>query len=92
MLNYNIAKRIQKMFRVSEVITVNEEAITPIYIYKVRENVEKFSIKEVDLKEYLVRFAPRDRKPYIDLLLQKIYHPTEKDNQKDEVLRLSSLR
>ncbi len=90
MLNYNIAKRIQKMFRVSEVITVNEEAITPIY--KVRENVEKFSIKEVDLKEYLVRFAPRDRKPYIDLLLQKIYHPTEEDNQKDEVLRLSSLR
>lgn len=72
MLNYNIAKRIQKMFRVSEVITVNEEAITPIY--KVRENVEKFSIKEVDL------------------LLQKIYHPTEEDNQKDEVLRLSSLR
>mgnify|MGYP004461678455 CR=1 FL=1 len=93
MLDYNIAKRIQKMFRASEVITVNEEAITPIY--KVRENVEKFSIKEVDLKEYLVRFAPRDRKPYIDLLLQKIYlllqkiyHPTEEDNQKDEMLRL----
>lgn len=90
MLNYNIAKRIQEMFRASEVITVNEEAITPIY--KVRENAEKFSIKEVDLKEYLVRFAPRDCKPYIDLLLQKIYHPTEEDNQKDEMLRLSSLR
>ena len=90
MLDYNIAKRIQKMFRVSEVITVNEEAITPIY--KVRENVEKFSIKEVDLKEYFVWFAPRDGKPYIDLLLQKIYHPTEEDNQKDEILKLSSLR
>ena len=89
-MDYKTQKRIQKMFRVSEVITVNEEAITPIY--KVRENVEKFSIKEVDLKEYLVRFAPRDCKPYIDLLLQKIYHPTEEDNQKDEVLRLSSLR
>ena len=89
-MDYKTQKRIQKMFRVSEVITVNEEAITPIY--KVRENVEKFSIKEVDLKEYLVRFAPRDRKPYIDLLLQKIYHPTEEDNQKDEMLRLSSLR
>ena len=71
-------------------ISTISKAITPIY--KVRENVEKFSIKEVDLKEYLVRFAPRDRKPYIDLLLQKIYHPTEEDNQKDEVLRLSSLR
>lgn len=90
MLDYNIAKRIQEMFRVSEVTTVNEEAITPIY--KVRENVEKFSIKEVDLKEYLVRFTVTWRKPYIDLLLQKIYHPTEEDNQKDEMLRLSSLR
>ncbi len=90
MLDYNIAKRIQKMFRASEVITVNEEAITPIY--KVRENVEKFSIKEVDLKEYFVWFAPCDGKPYIDLLLQKIYHPTEEDYQKDEILKLSSLR
>ena len=90
MLDYNIAKRIQKMFRASEVITVNEEAITPIY--KVRENVEKFSIKEVDLKEYLVEFAPRGCKPYIDLLFQKIYHPTEEDNQKNEILKLSSLR
>ena len=80
------------MFRVSEVTTVNEEALTPIYIYKVRENVEKFSIKEVDLKEYLVEFAPRGCKPYINLLLQKIYHPTEEDNQKDEIVRLASLR
>ena len=89
-MNSKLAKRIQEMFRVSEVITVNEEAITPIY--KVRESVEKFSIKEVDLKEYLVWFAPRDGKSYIDLLLQKIYHPTEEDNQKDEILKLSSLR
>ena len=90
MLDYNIERRIQEMFRVSEVITVNEEAITPIW--KVRESVEKFSIRERDLKEYLVWFAPRDRKPYIDLLLQKIYHPTKEDNQKDEILKLSSLR
>ena len=47
-MNSKLAKRIQEMFRVSEIITVNEEAITPIY--KVRENAEKFSIKEVDLK------------------------------------------
>ena len=32
------------------------------------------------------------RDDYIDLLLQKIYHPTEEDNQKDEILKLSSLR
>lgn len=43
-MNSKLAKRIQEMFRVSEIITVNEEAITPIY--KVRENAEKFSIKE----------------------------------------------
>ena len=44
------------------------------------------------LKEYFVWFAPCDGKPYIDLLLQKIYHPTEEDYQKDEILKLSSLR
>ncbi len=57
-MNSKLAKRIQEMFRVSEVITVNEEAITPIY--KVRENAEKFSIKEDELKEYLEKFAPSD--------------------------------
>lgn len=89
-MNYKTQKRIQEMFRVSEVITVNEESITPMY--KVRKNVEKFSIKENDLKEYLIRFAPRDCKSYIDSVVQKIYHPTENDYQKGEVIRLSSLR
>lgn len=89
-MDYKTQKRIQEMFRVSEVITVNEESITPIY--KVRKNVEKFSIKENDLKEYLIRFTPRDCKSYIDFVIQKIYHPTENDYQKDEVLKLSSLR
>lgn len=28
-MNSKLAKRIQEMFRVSEIITVNEEAITP---------------------------------------------------------------
>lgn len=89
-MNSKLAKRIQEMFRVSEIITVNEEAITPIY--KVRENAEKFSIKEVDLKEYLEKFAPSDCQACIPIILQKIYHPTEEDNRKDEILRLSSLR
>ena len=88
-MDYKTQKRIQEMFRVSEVITVNEESITPIY--KVRKNVEKFSIKENDLKEYLIRLAPRDCKSYIDSVIQKIYHPTENDYQKDEALKLSSL-
>lgn len=44
------------------------------------------------LKEYLIRFTPRDCKSYIDSVIQKIYHPTENDYQKDEVLKLSSLR
>ena len=30
-MDYKTQKRIQEMFRVSEVITVNEESITPIY-------------------------------------------------------------
>lgn len=96
MLHNNIKRRIQEMFRVSEVITVNEEAITPIY--KVRENVEKFSITENELRSYLIDNIPVSiyyRKEYcehIELLLQKIYHPTEEDNRKDEILKLSSLR
>lgn len=57
-----------------------------------RENAEKFSIKEDDLKEYFIRFAPRDCKSYIDPVIQKIYHHTENDYQKDEVSKLSSLR
>ena len=57
-MNSKLAKRIQEMFRVSEIITVNEEAITPIY--SVRENAEKFSIKEDELKEYLEKFSPSD--------------------------------
>lgn len=89
-MNIFKARKIQEMFRLSEVITANEEAITPIY--KVRENVEKFSITEDDLREYLVRFAPKDCQEYIELLLQKIFRPTEEDHQKDDVLRLSSLR
>lgn len=89
-MNSKLAKRIQEMFRVSEIITVNEEAITPIY--KVRENVEKFSIKEDELKEYLEKFAPSDCQACIAIILQKIYRPTEEDNRKDEILRLSSLR
>ena len=53
---------------------------------------EKFSIKEVDLKEYLEKFAPSDCQACIPIILQKIYRPTEEDNRKDEILRLSSLR
>ena len=83
-MNSKLAKRIQEMFRVSEVITVNEEAITPIY--KVRENAEKFSIKDLE------KFAPSDCQACIPIILQKIYRPTEEDNRKDEILRLSSLR
>lgn len=40
MVNSKIARRIESMFRSSEIITVNEEAMTPIY--KVRQNVAKF--------------------------------------------------
>ena len=89
-MNSKLAKRIQEMFRVSEIITVNEEAITPIY--RVRENAEKFSIKEDELKEYLEKFSPSDCQACIHIILQKIYRPTEEDNRKDEILRLSSLR
>lgn len=61
-------------------------------IYKERKNVEKFSIKENDLKGYLIRFSPRDCKSYINSVIQKIYHPIENNYQKDKVLKLSSLK
>ena len=88
-MNIKLAKQIREVFLVSEIITVTGKKITPIY--KVRENVEKFSIKEDELKEYLEKFAPSDCQACIPILLQKIYHPTEEDNRKDEILRLSSL-
>ena len=89
-MNRKLARKIQAMFRMSEIITANKEAVTPIY--KVRENAEKFSIKEDELKEYLEKFAPSDCQACIPIILQKIYRPTEEDNRKDEILRLSSLR
>lgn len=89
-MNRKLARKIQAMFRMSEIITANKEAVTPIY--KVRENAEKFSIKEDELKEYLEKFAPSDCQACIPIILQKIYRPTEEDNRKDEILKLSSLR
>ena len=89
-MNRKLARKIQAMFRMSEIITANKEAVTPIY--KVRENAEKFSIKEDELKEYLEKFAPSDCQACIPIILQKIYRPTEEDNRKDETLRLSPLR
>lgn len=56
------------MFRISEVITINEELTTSIY--KVSENVENLSIKENDLKECLIRLVPHDYKYYIDSVIQ----------------------
>lgn len=86
-MNRNLARKIQKMFRISEIITANKEAVTPIY--KVRENAERLNIKENELKEYLDKFAPADCQAYTPLILQKIFHPTSSDNHKDELLRLS---
>lgn len=86
-MNRKLARKIQAMFRMSEIATANKETIIPIY--KVRENAEKLIIKENDLKEYLDKFAPADCQEYTPLILQKIFHPTTSDNQKDELLRLS---
>lgn len=51
-------EKIQEMFRLSEVFTASGEAITPFY--KVRENVEQFQIKEEELREYLLRYTPKN--------------------------------
>lgn len=83
-------RKIQEMFRSSEVFTTSGEAITPFY--KVRENVEQFQIKEDELQEYLLRYTPKEYHEYVGQIIQKIYHPTEEDLQKGERLRLSSLR
>lgn len=83
-------RKIQEMFRLSEVFTPAGESITPFY--KVRENVEKFKIDENDLQEYLLHYTPKELREYISQVIQKIYHPTEEDLQKGERLKLSSLR
>ena len=51
-------RKIQEMFRLSEVFTPASESITPFY--KVRENVEKFKIEENDLQEYLLHYTPKE--------------------------------
>ena len=83
------AKRIQEIFRLSEVITVNEESITPIY--KIRENVKKFQVTEDEMRKYLLLY-PQEYHEYIEQIIQKIYHPTEENLKKDEILRLSGIR
>lgn len=58
----------------------------------IRKNVERSSIKENEVNEHLIRIAPCYGKFYINSVVQKIYHHTENDYQKDEVIRLSSLK
>lgn len=82
-------RRIQEIFRLSEVITVNEESVTPIY--KIRENVEKFQVSENEMREYLLSY-PKEYHEYIEQILQKIYRPTKDNLKKDEILRLSGIR
>lgn len=84
-----IARRIKEVFCLSEVITENGETVTPIY--KIRENAKMFQITENDMKEYLLHY-PKEYHEYIDQIVQKIYHPTEENLKKDEILRLSRLR
>jgi len=58
-------------------------------MYKVRENNEKLNISEEEFKEYLYRYNLKEYQHYIDQAIQKIYHPTEENLKKDEILRLS---
>lgn len=88
-MNSKLAKQIREVFRVSEIITANGEKITPIY--KFRENLERDSIKEDELKEFLYKYIPSEYQFCIPIIIQKTYHPTKEDEQKDETLRLLSL-
>jgi len=89
-MEIQLIKKIQEVFRLSEVFTGSGESITPIY--KVRENVEKLQISENDMKDYFLSYIPRKYHQYVEQIIQKIYHPTEKDLEIDERLKLSSLR
>lgn len=77
-------ERIKEVFRLSEVITDNGQSMTPIY--KLRENANKFGISESDMRKYLMNY-PQEYHEYIEQILQKIYHPTEENLRKDEILR-----
>lgn len=77
-------ERIKEVFRLSEVITDSGQSMTPIY--KLRENATKFGISESDMRKYLMNY-PQEYHEYIEQILQKIYHPTEENLRKDEILR-----
>lgn len=77
-------EKIKEVFRLSEVITDSGQSITPIY--KLRENATKFGISESDMRKYLGNY-PQEYHEYIEQILQKIYHPTEENLRKDEILR-----
>lgn len=90
---YRTKEKIQTALRLSEVITVNEEATTPLY--KVRENIAKADIAEKHLREYLLCYCNYNHPDieYINQVLDKIYRPTVADLQdRNEILKLSSLR
>lgn len=79
-------KLIQEIFRISVMQSKDGKMVLPII--RVRENIDKFSIIENELKEYLCKFThPSDCKMYIPTVLQKIYRPSEEDYLKDEALR-----
>ncbi len=78
-------KLIQEIFRISVMESKDGKMVLPIF--RVRENIDKFSIIENELKEYLCKFTPSDCKMYIPTVLQKIYRPSEEDFLKDEALR-----
>jgi hypothetical protein len=65
---------ISEMFKLSQVIT-STEVTTPFS--KVRENVEKYDIKENEFKEYLSFLNPKEYQIYIRQIVQAIYHPME---------------
>ena len=90
---YRTKEKIRTALRLSEVITVNEMATTPLY--KVRENIVRADITEKDFREYLMCYCNYNNPDieYINQILDRIYRPTETDLQdRNEILRLSSLR
>lgn len=74
---------IEYAFVKSETIKPNGEPCIPLR--KLRNCIELYKIQEESFKEHMYGRNSQFH-PYIDTLMQKLYHPTKEDLETDEML------
>jgi hypothetical protein len=73
---------IAEAFKISETIKPTGEPYVPLR--KLRKYIEMFRIKEETFKNYLFQRNSYQNHYYVDILAQKLYHPTAEDLETDE--------